>query len=291
MNRRRFVQSTALAGLAAATSRAWAGVPADSPYMKNIGIQLYTLRNPIGQDLPGTIAAVVEAGYKQAELYGFPDNAPMIAACKEAGLELHSTHFNWDSAVNPSDQDFTDFRRILEQAGEAGFSHLVVPYLHGGDRDSLDAYRRTAANLNRAAELAKQADITLSYHNHSFEFQPMDDGKSGFDVFIEEFNEAMKFELDVFWVEVGGVDTLELMDRLDGRVTQLHLKDLAAGLDLPVYGGVPQESFKELGNGVIPMAPIMAKAAEIGVEHCHVEQDHSPDPVDSIRQSMAHLRG
>lgn len=291
MNRRRFVRTTALLGLAAASSRAWADVPADSPYMKNIGIQLYTLRDPIGRDLEGSVAAVVEAGYKQAELYGFPDNDAMIAACKDAGLELNSTHFNWDSAVNPSDAEFTDFRRVLEKAAEHGFSHLVVPYLHGGDRDSLDAYRRTAANLNRAAELSKEAGITLSYHNHSFEFQPMDGGKSGFDVFIEEFGEAMKFELDVFWVEVGGVDTLELMARLDGRVTQLHLKDLAEGLDLPVYGGVPPESFKELGNGVIPMAPIMAKAAEIGVEHCHVEQDHSPDPVESIRQSMAYLRG
>ncbi|NIP95281.1 MAG: hypothetical protein GWO24_18275, partial [Akkermansiaceae bacterium] len=53
---------------------------ADNTYRRNIGIQLYTLRNQIAKDTPGTIKAVKEAGYAQGEIYGFPDCDPMIKA-------------------------------------------------------------------------------------------------------------------------------------------------------------------------------------------------------------------
>ena len=99
----------------------------------------------------------------------------------------------------------------------------------------------------------------------------------------------MKFEVDVFWVQVGGKDPVALIRSLKGRVSQLHLKDLNASIDTPNYGSIPPEAFEELGDGVIPMEPIIEVAAEAGVDHCHVEQDHSPHPLQSIRESMQHL--
>ena len=100
----------------------------------------------------------------------------------------------------------------------------------------------------------------------------------------------MKFELDVFWVKAGGVDPVKLIDRLKGRVSQLHLKDLKKGLQLPNYGQLDKGAFKELGNGSIAMEPIIEAAGRAGVAHCHVEQDHSPAPLESIGQSMQHLK-
>jgi sugar phosphate isomerase/epimerase len=114
-------------------------------------------------------------------------------------------------------------------------------------------------------------------------------GKTGFDVLTAEFSPEMKFELDVFWVKAGGVEPVDLMKRLRGRVSQLHLKDLKAGLALPIYSNMPADGFKELGNGIIPMEPIIALAAEIGVAHCHVEQDQSPNPLASVSQSLKYL--
>jgi hypothetical protein len=68
------------------------------------------------------------------------------------------------------------------------------------------------------------------------------------------------------------------------------LKDLNESLSTPNFGSIPPESFEELGDGVIDMIPIVEAAAEAGVEHCHVEQDHSPHPLASIRQSMDYLK-
>ncbi len=263
---------------------------ASSPYRKNIGIQLYTLRDPISKDTAGTLKAVAAAGYKQVEAYGYPKAGAMIAAAKDNGLAVNSTHFEWDSAVNPKDDAMSGFRKILDQAKTDGLSHLVIPYLHDKDRATLDDYKRVAANANKAAALAKEAGIQLSYHNHSFEFGPKDGGKSGFDVFVGEFSKDMMFELDVFWVKVAGIEPADLIRKLKGRVSQLHLKDLKDGIRTPNFaGGLPADAFQELGDGVIPMGPILAAAAEAGVTHCHVEQDQSPDPLASIVQSIGHL--
>jgi len=262
----------------------------DNAYRRNIGIQLYTLRNELAKDTPGTIRAVVEAGYKQGEMFGFPNCDPVIAAAKEYGLALHSSHFEWDAVINPKDDSYSDFQRILEKAKKTGLTHLVIPYLADKDRKTLDDYKKVAAHSNKAAALAKKAGIQLSYHNHAFEFQPREGGKTGFDIFMAEFGPDMLFELDIFWVKVGGVEPVDLMKKLSGRVSQLHLKDLKDGIPLPNFGSVPNDAFQELGDGIIPMEPIIVAAKAVGVKHCHVEQDQSPDPIASIKQSMAYLK-
>jgi sugar phosphate isomerase/epimerase len=117
----------------------------------------------------------------------------------------------------------------------------------------------------------------------------MDGGKTGFEVLIAEFSPAMMFELDVFWVKAGDVEPVDMMNRLRGRVSQLHLKDLKKGLALPVFNNMPADGFKELGAGIISMEPIITLAADIGVAHCHVEQDQSPDALASVRQSLKYL--
>lgn len=288
MNRRHFLSSATLATLAA--SPLLRALEPENPYRKNMGIQLYTLRNELGKDTPGTIKAVADAGYKQGEMFGFPNCDPVIAAAKDCGLELHSSHFDWECVIHPKDDSYSDFQRILEKALKIGLSHLVIPYLADKDRQSLDDFKRIAGHANKAAVIAKKAGIQLSYHNHAFEFQPRDGGRTGFDVFMADFGPDMQFELDIFWVKAGGVEPLALMKKLSGRVSQLHLKDLKAGVPLPAFGSVPNDAFKELGNGIIPMEPIIVAAKSCGVKHCHVEQDQSPDPIASIRQSMAYLK-
>lgn len=289
MNRRRFLHTTTGTSLAIALSAPLHAKLAGSPYAANIGLQLYTLRGELGKDAVTTLKAVAAAGYKQAELYGFPDCQPLIDASKEAGLAINSTHFKWESAVSPSDEGFSDYKKIVENAKETGISHLVVPFIHEKDRKTLDDYKRVAANLNKAAAISMEAGIQLSYHNHSFEFKPLEADKSGFDVFVGEFDENMHFELDVFWVKVGGVDPVELINQLKGRVSQLHLKDLKKDSEIPHYGSVSADSFKELGNGMIDIEAIIKAAAATGIAHCHVEQDQSPDALASVRESIAWL--
>jgi sugar phosphate isomerase/epimerase len=291
MNRRQFLRSAATTTVfASQAGRLWAG-DANQDYLRTIGLQLYTVRNEISKDATGTMQAVAAAGYRQGELYGFPNCDPLIQATRDAGLALHSAHFDWDSVVKPKDAGMSDFMRIVEKANQEKLTHLVIPYLQAEARQTLDDYRKLAANFNKAAVLSQEAGIQLSYHNHAFEFEPKEGGQTGYDVFVQDFGEAMKFEVDVFWVKVGGAEPAELIRKLTGRVTQLHLKDLKAGLNLPEFGAVPNDAFQPLGQGIIPMEPILVAAKGAGVVYCHVEQDQSPDPIANIRESMAYLRG
>jgi len=294
MKRRDFLHSsTAAASLATLSSLSlpsFGQLADDNKFRKEIGIQLYTLRNQIKEDVSKTIKAVVDAGYHQGEMYGFPNCEPMVKAAKEHGLALHSSHINWACVTEPTKKGVQPFSEVLEKANEIGLKHLVIPYLHQRERDGLDGYKKTAENMNKAAKEAKKAGIQLAYHNHAFEFDPGEGDKTGFDVFMDEFEPEMQFELDVFWVKVGGVDPVTLINKLKGRVSQLHLKDLKIGMDLPNFGKVPKDAFQELGDGMIPMEPIIKAAGATGVAHCHVEQDQSPDPIKSIQQSMQYLK-
>jgi sugar phosphate isomerase/epimerase len=148
--------------------------------------------------------------------------------------------------------------------------------------------------MNRAAAEAKTVGIQLAYHNHTFEFDPMEDTRAGFDVLMEEFSADMLFEVDAFWVQLGKRDPAKLIRSLKGRVTQVHLKDLSAGVKLPEkiegWWSLRVEDFASLGEGIIPVNPIIEAAKEAGVQYCHVEQDLSVDPMESIRRSLSYLR-
>ncbi len=290
MKRREFLAASVAASAMIASPRSIFALDADNKYRKEIGIQLYTLRNQINKDVKATIKAVADAGYKQVECYGFPNADPMIAAARENGLAINSTHFDWDSVVNPDQKGVRPFSEVLDTANDAGIKHLVVPYLADKNRKTLDDYKLVCERCNKGAEQAKKAGIQLSYHNHSFEFQPLEGGVTGYETMIKEFSPDMHFEVDVFWIQLGGKDPVEMIRQLKGRVSQLHLKDLNVAIKAPKYSGIPKEAFEELGDGVIDMEPIINVAKEAGVKICHVEQDHSPHPIKSIQQSMDYLK-
>ncbi len=291
MNRRHFLRNTAGTALALSSVQSLFGAGTSSPYVKNMGIQLYTLRDQISADTAATIKAVADAGYKQVEPYRSPQTEAMIAAAKDNGLAVNSMHFDSNTIVEAKDAALPDFRKVVGEAKDAGLSHLVIPYLQDTRRKDLDDYKSVAEKFNKAAEITKAAGIRLSYHNHNFEFQPMAGGKTGYDVFTEEFSPDMMFEIDVFWVKLAGIEPVALIEKLNGRVSQLHLKDLKKGVEMPSYTGPAKDAFKEIGNGMIDMDPIIAAAKANGVEHCHVEQDQSPHPVESIQESMKNLMG
>jgi len=261
------------------------------PYMDQIGIQLYTLRKEISRDLKGTIKAVAESGYKQVEPYGFPSpqSIEMIKEARKCGMKVNSSHFDWNSILHPERKGVTEFKRIVALAKELELFHLVVPYLAEEDRKSLDGYKTVAEKINKSSEVTADADIQLAYHNHAFEFKPYQKKQTGYEIFIQDFSKNVAFELDVFWVKLGGADPVSMIKKLKGRVSQLHLKDLKNKSKIPNFGSVPPDTFDEIGDGMINMIPIMKIAQKTGVLHCHIEQDQSPNPIASIQKSLSFL--
>ena len=282
-------------------SSAFQNILAKTNYVDEIGIQLYTVRNQLAENPKKTLQSIAQLGYKQVELMDIASASELMAFTKDLGLMVRSSFFmwthitgRWDLAEKyglPKQPEGYDFNRILDDAKSLGLKHLVFGYMLPDERSTMDDYKKITEKLNRSGELCKKRGIQLCYHNHSFEFGPIE-GEIPYEYLMENFDEDLvKFELDVFWASLGGYDPVQLMDKLDGRISQLHLKDKLKGAAV-IFAEqeVPPETFKELGNGVVDIKTIVRKAEKIGVQECHVEQDQSPDPINSIGQSISYLK-
>ena len=296
MKRRNFLQATAGLSVAALTTqlaKPLYAMPQSSKYLDSIGLQLWTVRNQLKDDTSKTLKAVADAGYKQVELMSVTGSEEIVEQAKDLGMGVTSGFMNWESICKPEKDGIASVEDIIETASKMGLQHLVFGYIGQGSRETPEQMKQIAKNTNEAAKKAADAGLQMCYHNHSFEFKKIDGDTTGYDILVEEFDkELVKFELDVFWVKVGGLDPLEMMKKLDGRISQVHLKDVQEATPV-IYdeGKVPEEAFKECGNGTIDMGEVMKLAEEVGAVNCHVEQDQSPDPIVSIGESIDYLNG
>ena len=296
MKRRHFLQTTAglsVAALTAQLARPLHAMPQSSKYLDSIGLQLWTVRDQLKEDTKKTLKAVADAGYKQVELMSVIGSEEIVEQAKALGMGVTSGFMNWESICKPKKGGIASVEDIIATASKMELQHLVFGYIGQGSRETSQQMKQIAKNANEAAKKASDAGLQMCYHNHSFEFEKIDGDTTGYYILVEELDEELvKFELDVFWVKVGGLDPLEEMKKLDGRISQVHLKDVKEGTGV-IYdeGKVPEEAFKECGNGTIDMGEVMTLAEEVGAVNCHVEQDQSPDPIASIGESIDYLNG
>lgn len=292
MNRRQFVQTAGCASIAFGLSPKLIAGALETPFLPTMGLQLWTVRNQLENDLEGTMKSIAQAGYHQVEMMNTLQSKDVHSIAMDHGLSVTSAFFDWNVICRPNAQDVPSIESVVEKASDLQLDYLVFGYIGKGHRETVEQYQAHAETANRAGELCKEANIQLCYHNHSFEFQRLDHSTAtGFDVFIDHFDdELVKFELDVFWAAIGGLDPVETIEKLGARTAQLHLKDwIADGEILFDEGTVPVEAFKEVGQGVLDFPKILAAAVKHNVVQCHVEQDQSPDPIKSIGLSYQFL--
>ncbi len=254
--------------------------------LQAIGVQLYTVRSVLPQKPAETLKAIEAIGYREIEAtYAGLDRIwPSIQATH---LKAASVHLD-NTMMNAGKED--DLAKALDQVKKWGFEYAVFPYLPPAERGGLDKFRALTNKLNRAGEKCRAMGLGFCYHNHAFEFEPME-GTTGFQVMMDGLDKNLcNFELDCFWVSVAGHDPVELLGKLAGRVPLLHLKDKAAGTPVMYKESVDRGAFKEIGHGVLDWPAILRAAASAGTRHYFVEQDQTPgDPVESLRQSFEYL--
>ncbi len=253
-----------------------------------IGVQLYTVRADIAKDPKGVLEKIAKLGYKQVETFGYDEkrkwfglnSTELSAILKDNGLTSPSGHTYRGSLFLKDNWEDT-WKTAVEDSKAIGQQYIVIPWLEPEFRNN-DSYKKIATGLNRAAELCKQADIKLAYHNHDFEFVTTD-GQTGFDILAKGTDaKQVFFELDIYWTIKAGYDPLELFKQHPGRFPMWHVKDMDK---------TAKKDFTEVGNGVIDFAKIFKKADESGMKYFFVEQDVCPGPpLESIAQSIAYLQ-
>ena len=279
ISRRRFLQTSSLAAALGTVSHA--------KKLQTIGVQLYTVRNILPEKPAETLQALDAIGYREAECT-FAGLDKFMPALQATRLKPVSLHLDMQQILHGKDDEL---QRSVDQAKKNGFKFAVFPYLPPADRGGLDAIRRLAERLNHAGEKCHAAGLGFCYHNHAFEFEPME-GTTGFQVLMDSTDKKLVgLEMDAFWVSVAGHDPVEILGKFKGRVHLIHLKDKASGTPVMYKESVPKTTFLEVGHGVLDWSKVLHAAAASGVQHYFVEQDQTPgDPVESLRQSFDYLK-
>jgi sugar phosphate isomerase/epimerase len=162
-----------------------------------------------------------------------------------------------------------------------GMSYLIVASLDDADRVSQDSYRAAADTLITASRAAAAAGITLGYHNHNYEFEPLD-GKTGLEVMLARTaGTSVVFEMDIYWITSAGQDPLAWFEKWPGRFPLVHVKDA---------GPAPKYVMHDVGAGVIDWKKVFKMSKEAGIKHYFVEHDDPGDAYKSIAASYAYLK-
>lgn len=270
MNRRDFVQALGAASLAVKRSSS----PASSARIRPIGLQLYTVRQAMQRDFEGTLAHVARIGYTEVEFAGYFDHTPQQVRdiLRRHHLRSPSAHFDATSIGS-------GWQAVLDTAKSIGHEYVTIAWTPEEMRRTLDGWRRIADLYNGAARQARAAGLGFAYHNHSYEFEPME-GKLPYDVLVEATDpDLVKLEIDLFWMTRGGQDPLAYFARFPGRVPMVHVKDMTT-----------DHRMVDVGAGSIDWRRIFAQREQAGIKHYLVEHDEPADPFVSITNSFRYLR-
>lgn len=308
LSRRSFIAiaGASAAGIAAGCRRGavvTSTTSAITPSPDRIGVQLYSVRDQMEKDFAGTLERVAQIGFREVEFAGYFNRSPqeVRSIIDRLGLRAPSSHIGLD--VLQKDLDGT-----IEAARTIGHEYITVPALMEplmGRAIPPDYWQKTAAEFNRIAKATRAAGIGFAYHNHSFEFERLGDGRTGFDVLLAETDPSLvQFELDLFWATFAGQDPVAMFQRHPGRYVMWHVKDMrgmeearrqaaaSSGNALQKMQGA-MSRLAAVGTGDIDFRRIFAAAKTAGLRHFFVENDAAPmtrSSLGDIEVSFGNLR-
>ena len=250
---------------------------------KYLGLQLYSLRDMVSDNgIVKTLQVVAKLGYNALETanYGngrFYGMAPteFKKIVEDLGMKLISSHLSPD-LTDDRVKDMAWWNRAVEAHNEAGMKYMVVPSSPlRGSGATMDNVKRYCDYFNDLALITAGASMQFGYHNHNFEFENKIGGVPVYDLMLENTSpNHIFFQLDVYWIKMGGYDPVDYMKKYPKRIKVLHIKDAKA---IGVHNTV---DFRAIFN----------QAYENGVKDWFVEvEEYDGTPEEDVKKSADYL--
>lgn len=237
---------------------------------KNYGIQLYSVRDAMANDMAGTMQKIADLGYKYVEFAGFFGHTAeeVKEMLDKTGLICSGTHSPWTD-LRPS-----KIAETIAYHKTIGNPDYIVP---GADLSTLEKIEEFCAVMNYAQPILAAEGIKLGYHNHSHEFKVMPWGSTIHGELERRTN--VHFEIDTFWAFNAGIDPIQTLARLKNRIHVIHLKDGFVG-----GKGIP------LGQGEAPVKRVVEYAAANNLTMVVESETLTPSGLDEATACMEFLK-
>jgi sugar phosphate isomerase/epimerase len=272
LSRRSFLAISATAPLWASLAAAKESIP--------VGLELYSVREDLAKDLPGTVRGVAKMGYQCMEFYApyyewTLDYAKGVRKeLDELGVRCYSTH-NGPEALRAA-----GINKAIELNQAIGSRYIVLAH-PGEDIKDVDGWKRVADLLNQANQTLSSHGVHAGYHNHDAEWKPVE-GKKPIEVLATNTDKSVMLQLDVGTCLEAGSDPVAWVEANPGRIRSMHCKEWS-----------PEKGYKVLfGDGVAPWKKLFAAAeSKGGIEFYLIEQEGSDYPeMETAQRCLAAYR-
>lgn len=246
--------------------------------MRNVGLQLYSVRGAAEQNFLETLRNVADIGYDAVQFAGFFNTTAdqVKQVLDEKQLRVAGSHTALDLLRGEKLKETIQYNQEIDN------KLIICPYLPENKRDSMDSYKRTAEELNAIGKVCHEHGMAFGYHNHDFEFDALN-GTTGFDLIFENTDPAfVKIELDCFWAIYAGHNPTKIIEKYDNRVVSLHIKDM-----IEADG---KRRSTEIGFGKLNLKEFLKFAKSNCLDWLVVEQeDFDRDPMESAKINRDNL--
>jgi sugar phosphate isomerase/epimerase len=273
-------------------------------WKKQIGLEMYTVRDLTPKDYEGTLAKVAEIGYKEIEPasanYANMEPKQFRAMLDRYGVTMPSTHIG--ATAGPGlEKELEGFQIMGIKYTEIRGGGAAAPARAAGSPEAKrkaapappaepteESVKRTADQLNKHGVIAKKFGMKMLYHNHAQEFEPFEGSqRRPYDILLAETDPALvAMQLDIGWASVAGQNVLEMFQKNPGRFELWHVKD-ARNIKIMPSNLHQRERMRAamlvpVGEGEIDYKSIFAHADVAGMKHFCIEQDNAADWGDSL---------
>jgi len=241
------------------------------------GVQMYTLRDycKTVKETAETLKKVRGLGYEVVQVSGMAepkDMKEMKRMLDDNGLYACSTHTGYQSIIEEMD-------RVIEEHAMLGCEAIVCPGLPG-ELHSGEGYVKVAGEFSRVMGKIRKAGLVLGYHNHAIELRRYD-GRAGLEILMDSCKN-LHAEIDTYWIQFGGGNPAEWIEKFSGRCSQLHFKDM---------GMIEHKQvMPPIGEGNLNWKTIVSASRKAGVRYCLVEMDEPVmDGFQSLKISLENM--
>jgi len=261
-----------------------------------MGLQLYSVRDEMKSDPLGTLKQLASMGYKYVEHANYVERKFYGHGAKEfkkvlddLGLKMPSGHTvmgkpHWDD----SKKDFTDiWKYTVEDAAVVGQEYVISPWLDESLRTTADDLKRYMEVFNKSGALCKKSGMKFGYHNHDFEFSVKLDGKTVYDIMLQNTDpELVIQQLDIGNLYNGGAKAIDIVRQYPGRFQSMHVKD-----EIKSAGNDNNHEYEStvLGVGIVNVKEVIDLGRKSGgTKHFIIEQEsyQGKTPIASVKEDF-----